>query len=607
MKLKNIFIGFITIFLLLFADTVVAATSAPNSFYVNGSDAYVIDGTKYLDGNGTITLNFKKAADGTIIYCTQIRKVSVTSGTKQYTLVKELDAKYAYVMQNGYPNKSITGDKDKDYFITAVTVWYLSEPNDSIFTKFDFSKGTYAGEENDVAKEIAKLLDGANKSSYAEPSIKLNATAASFTLSSDKKYYVSNNLGVTTNGNVGDYTVSLTSAPSGTIVADVNGNEKNTFGTAEKFIVKVPVSSVQSLSSEFKVNVSANGNIDKAYLYGTDESKYQNVAVLYPISSNVSDSITAKLNITTKVEISKVDATTSEELPGATLTIKNSKGEVVKTWVSTNKPMIIENLPVGKYTLTEEIAPEGYVLSTETITFEVKLDGTVTKVQMKNKLTEVQISKVDVTNGNELPGATLTIKNSKGEVVKTWVSSDKPEVIKGLAVGKYTLTEEIAPEGYVLSTETITFEVKLDGTVTKVIMENKPKDKTPIYISKQDFTTGEELAGAHLELKDSTGEVIYAWVSGNEPFMIEELKPGKYFLTEVLAPEGYELSTETVEFIVKEDGSVDGKIIMYNHPETVEVPNTSSFKNITTSLISIIVIGLGSMIIYKNYKKNEEY
>lgn len=521
MKLKNILISFITILALFFTETVVAASTAPSSFNVNGSDAYLISGSKYLDGNGIINLNFKKAADGTIIYCTQIRKDSVTSGTQKYTLVKELDARYAYVIQNGYPNKSITGDKDKDYFITAVTVWYLSEPSDSIFTKFDFSKGTYAGKENVVAKEVAKLLDGANKASYVEPSIKISGSADSFTLSSDKKYYVSNNLSVTTTGNVENYTVSLENAPSGTIITDVNGNAKNTFGTSEKFVVKVPVSSIESLSNEFKVSVATSGNTDKAYLYSAQESKYQNVAVLYSESKNVSASTTVKLELTTQVQISKVDVTTSKELAGATLTIKNAKGEVVKTWVS----------------------------------------------------------------GNE------------------------PEVIKGLPVGKYTLTETIAPEGYVLSTETIEFEVKADGTVTNVVMENRPEEKTPIYISKQDITTGEELAGAHLELKDSEGTVIYAWVSEKEPFIIKEgLEAGKYFLTEILAPEGYELSTETVEFTVKEDGTVDGDIIMYNKPETiVEVPSTSSFKTITASLIGIIVIGLGSMIIYKNYKKNEEY
>ena len=81
---------------------------------------------------------------------------------------------------------------------------------------------------------------------------------------------------------------------------------------------------------------------------------------------------------------------------------------------------------------------------------------------------------------------------------------------------------------------------------------------------------------------------------------------GTYYLTETIAPEGYELSTETVTFVVKEDGTVDGEIIMYNKPETIEVPNTSSFKTITASLIGVIIIGLGSFMIYRNYKKNEE-
>ena len=132
--------------------------------------------------------------------------------------------------------------------------------------------------------------------------------------------------------------------------------------------------------------------------------------------------------------------------------------------------------------------------------------------------------------------------------------------------------------------------------------------KNNIVISKQDITTGEELPGAHLTIKDENGEIIYAWISSDTPFIIEDdLKPGTYYLTETIAPEGYELSSETVEFVVKEDGTVDGMVIMYNKPETiVEVPSTSSFKTMTASLIGIVIIGLGALIIYKNYKKNEE-
>ena len=218
----------------------------------------------------------------------------------------------------------------------------------------------------------------------------------------------------------------------------------------------------------------------------------------------------------------------------------------------------------------------------------------------------VEITKVDVTNGEELEGAHLVVKDSTGKIVDEWTSTKEAHVIENLVPGKYTLTETIAPEGYILSEEIITFTVKNDGSVTKVKMENTPKDKPVVVISKVDSTTGEELAGAHLELRDEKGNLIEAWVSTNESHVIEGLAPGKYTLTEVIAPEGYELSKETVTFVVKEDGTVDGKVIMYNTPETIEVPSTGTFKTITTSLIGLLIIGLGSVIVYRNYKKNEE-
>lgn len=517
MKLKNILISGLIMFALLFANTVSAESKAPSSFEVNGSDSYLINHSKYLPG-GVFNIHYKKNTNGDVLYCTEVDKLFVTSGVRKYSLVKELDPRYAYVIANGYPNKSITGDKDKDYLITTIAVWHISEPNSTTISLFDFEKGTYRGQDNDVAREASKLVKAANSYSYANLAIKINSDNK-FTLSSDKKYYVSSNMSVTTSGVVGDYTVSLENAPSGTIVTDTNGDAKSTFKTNEKFVVMVPVSSIKNLSSEFKVNVSATGTTYKAYLYSCESSRYQNTAVLYPDTKPLSASTTLKLDLNTKVEISKIDATTSKELPGAKLTVKDSDGNIIDSWVST----------------------------------------------------------------------------------------DNVHVIEGIKPGKYTLTEEIAPEGYVLSTETITFEVKADGTVTKVVMENELKDKVPVYISKQDATTGEELAGAHLELRDKDGNLVEAWVSEKEPHMILELKPGKYTLTEVLAPEGYELTTETVEFVVKEDGTVDGKVIMYNKPEVVEVPSTASFKTITASLIGIIVIGLGSMIIYRNCKKNEEY
>ena len=518
MKFKNILFTLLVALVAVLGVTVNAESTAPGSYTVRFRDLHRLSGANYFSGMN-YHFYYKVNSDGKIIYCMQ-RKKEIVDGTETYYLSEELDAKYAYVMENGYPNKTIFGNADKDYLTTGLAVWYLINPNDYSFQHFDLEKGTYRGKDSDIVREMAKLVNGANNYKQAEPTIKLNGNT-NLTLSSDGKYYVSSNLGITTTGNVKDsYTVSLEGAPSGTIITNVNGKEQNTFSKNEKFIVKVPVSSIKGTTLNFKVNAAAEGGIAKVYEYKPSDSRYQGTSGLYYDYKNINTSLELKLNIVTEVQISKIDATTNKELPGAHLVVKDANGKVIDEWTS-----------------TEEV-----------------------------------------------------------------------HVIKGLNPGKYTLTETIAPEGYVLSTETITFEVKNDGTVTKVVMKNYLEDKPiPVSISKRDITTGEELPGAHLELKDENGEVIYAWVSTNEPFIIKDgLKPGKYTLSEMIAPEGYELSTETVTFVVKEDGTVDGEIIMYNKPETIEVPNTSSFKTITASLIGVIIIGLGSFMIYRNYKKNEE-
>lgn len=602
MKLKKILLSFAVILSSLFVTTAKAET-APSSININSDDSYMLYGSDYLGHGSTLQFNYKQTTTGKIVYCTEIHDNWFYSGTREFTLGGTMNSRIAYIIKNG---ANITGDKNKDYFITGLAVWYLIAPNDSVFYYFDLDAGTYKGYESDVVKKIAKLVNDSNSYSYVEPTIKVNGN--NFVLSSDKKYYVST-MGVSTTGTVSNYSVSLSGAPSGTIVTDVNGNTTNTFAPNAKFLVKVPVSSIKTLSVNMSVSVSSTGSTYTAYVYNPGNSAIQSVVTGYDQVKNISDSANLKLDITTEVQIRKIDATTSKELPGAHLVVKDLNGNVKDEWDSTNEAHIIKNLVPGKYTLTETIAPEGYKLSTETIEFEVYADGTVTKVEMKNyPKKDVYISKQDATTGEELPGATLVLKNSKGKVVDEWVSGTTPHKVKvKLAAGKYTLTETIAPEGYILSTETVTFTVLEDGSVKDpVVMLNYPEEPKTIYISKQDITTGEELEGAYLEIKDADGVVVEAWISGTTPHKIIGLEPGVYTLIETIAPEGYELSTEVITFTVKEDGTTDGMIIMYNKPEEIEVPNTSSFKTITTSLIGLIVIGLGSMMIYKNYKKNEE-
>lgn len=109
------------------------------------------------------------------------------------------------------------------------------------------------------------------------------------------------------------------------------------------------------------------------------------------------------------------------------------------------------------------------------------------------------------------------------------------------------------------------------GPVTCNISVTIDEVKTTVNISKQDATTGDELPGAELVLKDSNGKVVAEWTSTNEPHKVSNLTPGKYTLTETIAPKGYQKSTETVTFTVKADGTVDGNVVMMNKPEDVIV------------------------------------
>ena len=186
----------------------------------------------------------------------------------------------------------------------------------------------------------------------------------------------------------------------------------------------------------------------------------------------------------TKVEISKTDIAGSE-LPGAKLTILDEDEKVVESWTSTEEPHYIEMLPIGKYTLREELAPSGY-LTAEDIAFEVMDTGEIQKVHMKDEVTKVEISKTDIA-GAELPGAKLTILDENGKVVESWTSTEEPHYIEMLPIGKYTLREESAPEGYLVA-EDVAFEVKETAEIQKVHMvdEAKPVEETPDTPQKTD-------------------------------------------------------------------------------------------------------------------------
>ena len=262
---------------------------------------------------------------------------------------------------------------------------------------------------------------------------------------------------------------------------------------------------------------------------------------------------------TIKVEISKKDMTTMEELPGAELTITDKDGKEIDRWVSTDKPHCIEKLPAGEYTLTEVKAPDGYAFA-ESVPFTVLPTGEVQQFEMLDDVIKVELSKKDLTTMEELPGAELTITDKDGKEIDRWVSSDKLHYIEKLPAGDYTLTEVKAPDGYAFS-ESVPFTVLPTGEVQRFEMRD---DVIKVEISKVDITTNKELPGAELIITNKGGKVVEHWTSTDKPHYIEKLPAGDYTLTEITAPNGYEIA-ENISFTVLPNGDVQ-RVVMKDAP-----------------------------------------
>ncbi|WP_300281015.1 SpaA isopeptide-forming pilin-related protein [uncultured Subdoligranulum sp.] len=267
----------------------------------------------------------------------------------------------------------------------------------------------------------------------------------------------------------------------------------------------------------------------------------------------------------TRIKISKVDITTSDEVEGAEMQIVDSNGTVVESWTSGPEPHYIEATLIAgaTYTLVEAKAPtqDGYVPAAS-IQFTVEDDGKVQHVFMQDDYTKVSISKTDIATGAEVPGAHLQIVDGEGNVLAEWVTDGQPHYIERLPVGNLVLIETMAPaeNGYVRA-ENVSFTVQPTGEIQRVEMKD---DFTKVEISKKDITNGDELRGAHLRITDEEGSVVAEWVSDGQPRRIDRLQPGIYTLTETAAPASYQLA-ESIRFQVEESGRIQ-KVTMYDAP-----------------------------------------
>ena len=233
----------------------------------------------------------------------------------------------------------------------------------------------------------------------------------------------------------------------------------------------------------------------------------------------------------------------------------------------------------GRYRIVEITAPAGYLLDSTPVDVEFTYEGQQIAWQIvdgtnTNLRTSVDISKQDITNGKELPGAKLEIRDADGSLVEGWASTKTPHTVRGLELEKeYTLTEKCAPDGYA-EAESIVFKLVQEGTeqVNEVYVKADDdwskmngstivmQDAPVLDIDKTDIA-GNLLPGATLTIRDADSEVIDTWVTDYKTHRVPisndflklsgEAKEYIYTLTEDATPAGFEIA-ESVQFKVQQ-------------------------------------------------------
>ena len=311
----------------------------------------------------------------------------------------------------------------------------------------------------------------------------------------------------------------------------------------------------------------------------------------------------------TKVQISKTDIATGKEISGAKLKITDADGKTIAEWVTDGVPHYMERIPMGTYTLTEMMAPteQGYVRA-ESVTFEVGPTGDIQRVEMKDDFTKVEISKADMTDGHELPGAKLKITNASGCTIAEWETNGQPHRIERLKPGDYTLIETTAPTGYLLSEE-VHFTVQETGEIQKVTMYDAPAHS--LILTKRDIATNAKLADARLTIRDAYGTTIDRWTTtdgdhairvlpersaAKDPHknllllsddtsehvytMVEELAPNSYLVAKSITFKVMQMNDNLVVFIWQDGGwqkSSAGYLAMYDERTDTTVPLMKTF------------------------------
>ena len=483
---------------------------------------------------------------------------------------ESLDAGYAYIIKNGYPNKEFTKNSDYDFYLTQVAIWWyqdriagVDDTEDGILTaaqKQEIKTGQYSAI---FVPLVDKAVDITNNYRKIEP--KFSVSTSSFKLDSTGKYLETSYISVTANVDFTSYSVALDMAGA-QVINEQGLTTQGSIPSNQKFKIRIPVSSLSSSDLDLKVSVILDYEVDTAYQFHppADQQDMQKAvpSLVMAMSKQYTASTTVRIP-TGSITIEKVNATTDAPLAGAKIElVRNSDNQVIETFTTTTTAKTISGLLPGKYTIREIDAPAGFVASSNSPSVTLNTTNMNQTVRLENTPLDFKIRKIDEETKQPVAGAEIVILNEDSEEVFRFTSTSGYTDIPALEVGKYTAVEEKAPSGYYLNKTPVSFEIKDTDTSKSIDVPNK---KNEIEILKTDADTGSPLAGAKLRVVNTANnETVEEWTTTTTAHVIRGLAAGNYRVEEVSAPSGYVLNTNSMSFTVSNTQTEKIKITFPN-------------------------------------------
>lgn len=485
------------------------------------------------------------------------------------------------VITNGYPYKIPqeigVNTEYEAYYATKMAVWAVVHDNYSNLDDWKANGSQNAQVEKAMKDLVAKSR--ANQYVYGSwLSVKPNHTAVD-TDNIDESF-LSQEYTVNSNVAIKSYSVVLEgTVPEGTIVTDVNNTPKDSFeGTETTFKVLIPKDTAEN-SGSFRVLVK--GKLEnKSVLFGISHDANKQDYYVAPLPSYNGDSWVDLTYSTTGtvvpgepddpenpqvpepspgLQILKVKKGTREGLAGAVFKVEIDDKTIGHYVTDENGEILIPDL-TGTVSVTEEVPPVGYVLDEDNHKDVEIVDAEEpTVVTFANEeMAQLEITKVDADTGETLAGATIRVALDDGsDSWDVYTNASGKATLTNMKSGTYTVTEIVAPEGYLLNEEPVLIKLEPGKTATVTL---KDKAKPGIVIKKYDEDTGFPLENAEFSVAKKGGSIVYEGMTDKEgKIKVEDLEEGWYTITEIAPPKGYLIATESKDVYLEGGKCVEVK------------------------------------------------